>query len=148
MRAIHLVAVLMFLGAGLLVVPMPSSAATSRGSIQIHSRVCPAGAIQLYRDCHDSPGPSGAMFTVDSRVPKPIADNGNVSFGRVTAADHLISITSGYSARSYRRLAAYCSNSTTGIYPQIATITFQPEPQFWVRVGSGSRLTCDVYFVR
>jgi hypothetical protein len=146
MRGIHLFTAVIFAGI-LLAAPMSSSAELARGSIMIHARLCPAGAIQLFRDCHDVPGPAGIMYTVDSRVPKATNLSGNVSFGQVTAGDHLIRVTSGFDPAAYSRLAGYCSNSTTGIYPHVAIITFQPNPQFWVRVGSGSRLTCDLYYI-
>jgi hypothetical protein len=146
MRGIHLFTAVIF-AAILLAAPMSSSAETARGSIMIHARLCPAGALQLFRDCHDAPGPIGIMYTVDSRTPKATDPLGNVSFGRVTAGDHLIRVASGFAPAAYSRVAGFCSNSTTGIYPHVAIITFQPNPQFWVRVGSGSRLTCDLYYI-
>ena len=147
MHTLRSLLVIMLTAVAVLVVATPSDAAVSRGSIQIHSRVCDPGAIQLYRDCHDNPGPAGATYTIDKRVPKAIADSGNVSFGRVIAGDHLVTLTSGYDPDAHSRLYAYCSNSTTGLYPTIATILYSETPQFWVRLAAGSRLTCDVYFV-
>jgi len=147
MHTFRTLVVIMLSAVAILVVAAPSDAALSRGSVHIHSRVCGAGVVQLYRDCHDNPGPTGATYTIDRRVPKPIGDNGNVSFGRATAGDHLVTLTSGYDADKYSRLQAYCSNSTTGGQLNIATILYSETPQFWVRVAPGSRLTCDVYFV-
>jgi hypothetical protein len=91
MRALGLsrllaVAIIATLALSVLGAASPASAAPARGSVMIHSRVCPlnlpAGSM-LFDDCHSHPGPSGAEFTVDNRVPKAIGANGNVSFGRL-----------------------------------------------------------------
>ena len=48
----------------------------------------------------------------------------------------------------YSRVTGFGSNLTTGMNPpDIAIVTFQPNPQFWVRVGSGSCQTCDLSFI-
>jgi len=128
----------------------PAGAATGRGSIMIHSRACPlnlpAGSM-LFDACHPHPGPSGAQFTVDSRVPKNIAANGNVSFGSVTAGDHLVTLTSDFQPNEFLNVRAFCSNSVGGSGVHEATILHGDQAQFWVRVGAGSQLTCDVYFI-
>ena len=118
-----------------------------RGSIVIHSRACEVDAVSLYDDCHDLGGPAGSVYTIDNRVPKAIDGNGNVSFGRATAGDHLVTLTSGYDSGAYRKIRAFCSNSATGTGPNEATILYSETPQFWVRVAPHSRLTCDVYFI-
>ena len=128
----------------------PVGAQTARGSIMIHSRACPlnlpAGSM-LFEACHPHPGPTGAQFTVDSRVPKNIGANGNVSFGRVTAGDHLITLTSDFQQNEFLTVRAFCSNSVGGSGIHEATILHGDQAQFWVRVGAGSQLTCDVYFI-
>jgi hypothetical protein len=128
----------------------PADAALARGSIMIHSRVCPLDlppGSMLFDDCHSHPGPSGAEFTVDNRVPKAIAANGNVSFGRVTAGDHLITLTADWQPNEFLGMRAFCSNSVGGSGIHEATILRGDQAQFWVRVGAGSQLTCDVYFI-
>jgi hypothetical protein len=141
----RLILVLIALAAPAHLMSRTASAELARGSVHIHSRVCDTTATQLYRDCHDNPGPSGAVYTIDNRVPKAINADGNVSFGRATAGDHLVKVVSGVPA-GYEGLRAFCSNST-GTRIVEATINFGATPTFWVRVGAGSRLTCDVYFI-
>ena len=140
--------VLMFLAIAVVVPALTDSAGaqTARGSVHIHSRICDETAVQLFRDCHDNPGPAGATYTIDKRVPKAIDANGNVSFGQATAGDHLVKITSGMPSE-YSNIRAFCSNSVGGSGVHEATVVFGAAPQFWVRVGAGSRLTCDVYFI-
>jgi hypothetical protein len=122
----------------------------ARGSVVIHARVCPlnlpAGSM-LFDACHPHPGPDGAEFTVDKRVPKEIGANGNVSFGRVTAGDHLITLTADWQPNEFLGMRAFCSNVTLGSGPNEATILRGDQAQFWVRVGVGSQLICDVYFI-
>lgn len=141
------VMVLVALAVAAPVMSTPSAAQTARGTVAIHSRACDADAVDLFDDCHGLAGPTGAVYTVDSRVPKPIASNGNVSFGGVTAGDHLVTLTSGFDSGAYSSVRAFCSNSATGAGPNEATILYSDTPQFWVRVAPGSRLTCDVYFI-
>ncbi len=127
-----------------------AGAANPRGSIHIHARICPLelpANAQLFRDCHDFPGPEGAAFKIDNRQSKGIASNGNVSFGRVTAGDHLVTLTSDFQPNEFLQVRAFCSNSATGTGPNEATILYGDQAQFWVRVAPASRLTCDVYFI-
>jgi hypothetical protein len=119
---------------------------TTLGSVMIHSRICPTTATQLFRDCHPNPGPAGWMYTIDKRVPKTINSVGNVSFGSVRPGDWLVTIVSGKPS-AYSNIRAFCSNSVGGSGVHEATILWSKTPQFWVRVGSGSKLTCDVYFI-
>lgn len=125
----------------------PSAAAASRGGIVIHSRACEVDAVQLYDDCHGLGGPTGATYTIDSRVPKEINGSGNVSFGSVLPGDHLVTLTSGYDSGAYSHMRVFCTNSKNGGGPNEATVLYSNTPQFWVRVGDGSTLTCDVYFI-
>ena len=127
------------------VMTQPAGAATGRGTVAIHSRICGDDATQLFDDCHGNPGPAGAMYKIDNRVPKPIV-GGNVSFGRAFAGDHLVTLTSGLPSR-YSSMRAFCSNSVGGSGVNEATILYSDTPQFWVRLAAGSRLTCDVYFI-
>ena len=142
------VLILLLLAIAAVVPSLTESAARTpaRGSVHIHSRICDETAVQLYADCHDNPGPAGATYTIDNRVPKAIGANGNVSFGRATAGDHLVKITSGMPS-DYSNIRAFCSNSVGGSGVHEARVVFGAVPQFWVRVGAGSRLTCDVYFI-
>jgi hypothetical protein len=127
-----------------------ANAADPRGSIHIHSRICPLelpANAQLFRDCHDHGGPDGASFTIDNRQSKDIDSNGNVSFGRATAGDHLVTLTSDFQPNEFLRVRAFCSNLATGTGPNEATILHGDQAQFWVRVAPGSKLVCDVYFI-
>jgi hypothetical protein len=124
-----------------------STAADSTGTIAIHSRVCDADAVDLYADCHPNPGPTGAIYTVDSRTPKGISGTGLASFGGLKAGDHLVTLTSGYDSGAYHSVRAFCTNSVNGGGPNEAVVLQSNTPQFWVRLGAGSRLTCDVYFI-
>jgi hypothetical protein len=128
----------------------PANAADPRGSIHLHARICPLelpANAQLFRDCHDHAGPDGASFKIDSRQSKDIDGNGNVSFGRVTAGDHLVTLTSDFQPNEFLRVRAFCSNLATGTGPNEATILHGDQAQFWVRVAPGSKLVCDVYFI-
>ena len=145
--AITLVAVVAMTVLGLF---SPASATHTRGSIHIHARICPLelpANAQLFRDCHDFAGPSGAAFKIDNRQSKDIASDGNVSFGQVTAGDHLVTLTSDFQPNEFLAVRAFCSNSATGTGPNEATILYGDQAQFWVRVAPASRLTCDVYFI-
>ena len=122
------------------------AAAAEPGTIAIHSRICDADAVQLFRDCHGNPGPAGATYKVGNRTPKTIGTSGNVSFGAVAAGDRLVTLTSGLPA-AYDSIRAFCSNSVGGSGVHEATILYSATPQFWVRLAAGSRLTCDVYFI-
>lgn len=126
------------------------SADHTRGSIMIHARVCPVELPangQLFHDCHGHPGPEGASFKIDNRQSKDIAANGNVSFGRVTAGDHLVTLTSDFQPNEFLGMRAFCTNMATASGPHEATILHGDQAQFWVRVAPGSQLICDVYFI-
>ena len=108
--------------------------------------VLSAGA-QLFRDCHPHPGPAGAEFTIDNRQPKGINASGNVSFGRATAGDHLVTLTSDFQPNEFLGLRAFCSKLASGTGPNEATILPGDQAQLGVRVAPGSMLVCDVYFI-
>ena len=144
------VAILAALAISVLGATSPAGAELARGSIVIHSRICPlnmpAGSF-LFDQCHHRPGPDGAEFTVDNRVPKAINEDGNVSFGGATAGDHLITLTSDFQPNEFLKMRAFCSNVTLGSGPNEAFIRSGDQADFWVRVGVGSKLVCDVYFI-
>ena len=143
-------AVLLALALSVIGSPAPAGAELPRGSIFIHPRICPlnmpAGSF-LFDQCHDFPGPEGVEFKVDNRVPKGMNENGSVTFGRVTAGDHLITLTSDFQPNEFLKMRAFCSNVTLGSGPNEAFIRSGDQVDFWVRVGVGSRLVCDVYFI-
>ena len=141
------IAAIMALAVVLPAIAAPSATAATTGTIAIHSRHCEVDAKQLYADCHGNPGPAGAVYTIDSRVPKAIDGSGNVSFGGAAAGDHLVTLTSGFDSGAYSHLRAFCSNSVGGSGVHEATILYSNTPQFWVRLAAGSRMTCDVYFI-
>jgi hypothetical protein len=141
------IAAIMALAIVLPALTAPSATAASTGTVAIHSRHCQVDAKQLYDDCHGNPGPAGAVYTIDNRVPKAIDGSGNVSFGGAEAGDHLVTLTSGFDSGAYSHLRAFCSNSVGGSGVHEATILYSNTPQFWVRLAAGSRLTCDVYFI-
>jgi hypothetical protein len=139
---------LALLGAAL--VPMlshGSQAAGTKGTIAIHSRACEVDSVDLYADCHGNPGPTGAVYTVGKRTPKAISSTGLVSFGGEAPGDHLVTLTSGFDSGAYSSMRVFCTNSKNGGGPNEATVLYSETPQFWVRLGAGSRLTCDVYFI-
>jgi hypothetical protein len=147
----RLVAVaLMFAFALTLIGPASSADAAARGSIHLHSRICPtsmpAGS-NIYDQCHHRPGPEGARFKIDSRQSKDINASGNVSFGSVTAGDHLVVLTSDFQPNEFLHLRAFCTNLGTGSGPNEAPIHFGNQASFWVYVAPGSQLVCDVYFL-
>ena len=142
-----MIAAVMALAVVLPALTAPSATAAKPGTVAIHSRHCQVDAKQLYDDCHGNPGPSGAVYTIDNRVPKAIDGSGNVSFGGAAAGDHLVTLTSGFDSGAYSHLRAFCSNSVGGSGVHEATILYSNTPQFWVRLAAGSRLTCDVYFI-
>ena len=141
----YVIVMMLALAVAIPVMTQPAGAATARGTVVIHSRICSASATQLFRDCHGNPGPAGAMYKIDNRVPKAIV-GGNVSFGGAFAGDHLVTLTSGLPSK-YSSLRAFCSNSVGGSGVHEATILYSKTPQFWTRLAAGSRLTCDVYFI-
>jgi hypothetical protein len=141
---------LMFALMGAAIAPMLSGgagAAGSTGTIAIHSRACDADSTDLFADCHGNPGPTGAEYTVGNRQPKGISSTGLVSFGGERAGDHLVTLTSGFDSGAYSSLRVFCTNSANGSGPNETTVLYSNTPQFWVRLGAGSRLTCDVYFI-
>lgn len=131
-----------------------TAGAAARGSIVIHPRLCPfdlAPVDGLFDACHGTPGPDDVTFTVDHRRDKAMDVRGNVRFGQVTAGDHLVVLTTDYQPNEFLQLKAFCSNvnpttGTTG--PNEATIRSTDQASFYVRVGAGSQLVCDVYFLR
>lgn len=131
-----------------------TAGAASRGGIVIHPRLCPfdlGPGDSLFEECHGTPGPDGVTFTIDNRREKVMDSRGNVSFGSVTAGDHLVILTTDYQPNEFLQLRAFCSNinpttGTTG--PNEATIRTTDQASFYVRVGAGSKLVCDVYFIR
>ncbi len=131
-----------------------TAGAAGRGGIVIHPRLCPfdlAPGDSLFEECHGTPGPDDVTFRVDSRREKAIDSRGNVSFGQVTAGDHLVILTTDYQPNEFLQLRAFCSNinpttGTTG--PNEAAIQSTDQASFYVRVGAGSKLVCDVYFFR
>ena len=146
-RTLRSLAIVTFMALAVLVPALsaPSAMAADRGTVVIHSRICGTDAEQLYADCHDNPGPAGATYTIDNRVPKATV-GGYVSFGGAFAGDHLVTLTSGIPDK-YSSLRAFCSNSVGGSGVHEATILYSDTPQFWTRLAAGSRLTCDVYFI-
>lgn len=153
LKSVRSVFVALFLAA-IVTLPMVGATATAadppRGSIHIHTRVCPLNlppGSMLFDSCHQFPGPEGARFKIDSRQSKDINSAGNVSFGRVTAGDHLVTLTSDFQPNEFLRLRAFCSNLATGTGPNEAFIRSGDQADFWVRVAPGSRLVCDVYFI-
>jgi hypothetical protein len=130
----------------------PASAAT-RGSITIHSRICPVNmptGSNIYDQCHSHPGPEGARFKIDNRQSKDVNASGNVSFGQVTSGDHLVTLTSDFQPNEFLHMRAFCTNLTTGSGPNEAPIIFPSssgQAQFWVYLASGGKLVCDVYFI-
>lgn len=131
-----------------------TAGAAARGGIVIHPRLCPfdlGPGDSLFEECHDTPGPDDVTFKVDTRREKGLDSRGNVSFGSVTAGDHLVTLTTDYQPNEFLQLRALCSNinpttGTTG--PNEATIRTTEQASFYVRVGAGSKLVCDVYFIR
>jgi hypothetical protein len=127
-----------------------ASAATPRGSIHLHARLCPtsmpAGS-NLFDQCHSRSAPDGTNFKIDSRQSKGANTAGNVSFGKVTAGDHLVTLTSDWQPNEFLHVRAFCTNLATGSGPNEATILYGDQMQFWVRVAPGSKLVCDFYFM-
>jgi len=128
----------------------PARAADTRGSITLHSRICPmnmpAGA-NIYDQCHHRPGPDGAKFKIDSRQSKSINSSGNVSFGQATAGDHLVTLTADFQPNEFLRMKVFCTNTTTGSGPNEAPIIYGNQAKFWVRLAPSGKLVCDVYFL-
>jgi|tagenome__1003787_1003787.scaffolds.fasta_scaffold20645756_2 hypothetical protein len=130
--------------------PGSARAADPRGSIHLHARTCPtsipAGS-NIFDLCHGNPGPDGTSFKIDHRQSKDADSSGNVSFGSVTAGDHLVTLTSDWQPNEFLGMLVYCSNLATGTGPNMATVLRGDQAQFWVRVAPGSQLVCDVYFL-
>ena len=59
----------------------------------------------------------------------------------------LMTLTSDFQPNEFLNVRAFCSNSVGGSGIHEATILHGDQAQFWVRVGAGSQLTCDVYFI-
>ena len=144
------VALLVAFAMSLLAVGSPARAADTRGSITLHSRICPTtmpSGSNIFDQCHHRPGPEGAKFKIDNRQSKSINSSGNVSFGQVTPGDHLVTLTSDFQPNEFLKVRAFCSNVTLGSGPNEAFIRHGDQADFWVRVGAGSQLICDVYFM-
>lgn len=128
----------------------PAGAAGTRGSITIHSRICPttmpAGS-NIYDQCHHRPGPDGAKFKIDNRQSKSINSSGNVSFGQVTSGDHLVTLTATWQPNEFLKMKVYCTNTVTGSGPNEAPIIYGNQAKFWVWLAPNGKLVCDVYFL-
>jgi len=128
----------------------PSAAAATRGSITIHSRICPttiSTGSDIFALCHGHAGPDDASFKIDSRQSKSINASGNVSFGQVTAGDHKVVLTADWQPNEFLGMRVFCSNLVTGSGPNQASITYGNQASFWVYLAPGGKLVCDVYFL-
>ncbi len=124
--------------------------AAARGSITIHSRICPTTiptGSDIFDLCHGNPGPDGARFKVDNRQSKYIDSHGNVSFSQVTAGDHKVVLTSDWQPNEFLGMRVFCTNLVTGSGSNQAGITYGNQASFWVYLAPGGKLVCDVYFL-
>jgi hypothetical protein len=147
-RSSFAVALIAVVAVVLLALAAPAGAAASRGSVTIHSRICPTTPpplTNLFNQCHHRPGPDGASFRLDNRQSKPIAANGNVSFGRATVGTHTVFLTSDFQPNEFLRLRVFCSsNGGTAVE---RSIRHGDQASFRVYVGAGAKVVCDVYFI-
>jgi hypothetical protein len=128
----------------------PAGAADTRGSITIHSRVCPThmpSGSEIFDQCHNRPGPDGAKFRLDSRQSKSTNSSGNVSFGQITSGDHLVTLTASWQPNEFLHMKVYCTNTVTGSGPNEAPIIYGNQAKFWVWLAPSGKLVCDVYFL-
>lgn len=143
------VALIVAIAVSLFAAASPASAA-ARGSITIHSRICPttmpAGS-NIFDQCHGRPGPEGARFKIDNRQSKDINASGNVSFGQVTSGDHRVVLTSDFQPNEFLHVRAFCTNTVTGSGPHETPVRSGNQAYFWVWLAPGGKLVCDVYFI-
>ena len=144
------VALLAAFAMSLLSFASPAGAADTRGSITLHSRICPTNmpsGSNIFDQCHNRPGPDGAKFKIDNRQSKSINSAGNVSFGQVTAGDHLVTLTAAWQPNEFLGMKVYCTNTVTGSGPHEAPIIYGNQAKFWVWLAPKGKLVCDVYFL-
>lgn len=150
LRFVRLLTVALVLAGGVLFPALATSvSANTRGSVVIHARFCrtTVGSANVFAECHDNPR-VGDYFRIDNRQPKPTDVNGNVSFGRATAGDHFIQLTSGYDSGQFSHFKAFCSNIRAGTGPNEARVYNDGEyPYFYGRLGAGDQLVCDFYYI-
>ena len=122
-----------------------TAGADRRGTIVSHARYCHPGADDgnIVEECHDN-RVIAADFKDDNRRSKPTALNGNVSFKRVVAGDHLITLTDAVEAGRSTSYKASCSNVLAGTGHDEAVVRMSESPDFYVRLGAGDRLVCVV----
>jgi hypothetical protein len=144
------VTLLVVFAMSLLAIGSPARAADTRGSITLHSRICPTSmpsGSNIFDQCHHRPGPEGAKFKIDNRQSKSINASGNVSFGQVTTGDHLVTLTADWQPNEFLGMKVYCTNTVTGSGPNEAPIIYGNQAKFWVWLAPNGKLVCDVYFL-
>jgi hypothetical protein len=144
------IALIVAFATSLVATAAPARAADTRGSITLHSRICPTSmpsGSDIFDQCHHRPGPDGAKFKVDTRQSKSIDASGNVSFGQVASGDHLVTLTASWQPNEFLGMAVFCTNTVTGSGPNEASIIYGNQAKFWVWLAPNGKLVCDVYFL-
>jgi hypothetical protein len=119
-----------------------SSAQTAGASLEIHKRVCPAGATgNIFDDCHGNPPTQTTTFSVDGGAATAVDASGNVTFTGLAAGDHTVTEVEGIPLE-FANLRVFCSveGDATGAVEVTTT-----GPDFTVTLADGQHMICDSY---
>ena len=130
------------LAAALLIGGAGSTFAQADGTIEIHKRVCAAGATgNLFAECHDNAPEQTVAFSLDGGAAQAVDASGNVVFSGLAAGTYALSETDG-PPLDFVDLRVFCSVQGDGsVAYEVAT----DGPNFSIEVDDGAYLVCDVY---
>ena len=120
------------------------SAQTAGASLEIHKRVCPAGATgNIFDDCHGNPPTQTTTFSVDGGAAIAVDAGGDVTFTGLAAGAHTVTEVEGIPLE-FANLRVFCSleGDATGAV-EVATTG----NEFSVTLADGDSMICDSYSI-
>jgi hypothetical protein len=116
--------------------------AQATASLEIHKRVCPAGATgNVFDECHGNPPTQTVTFSVDGGAAAAVDASGNVTFTGLAAGAHTVTEIEGIPLE-FVNLRVFCSveGDAAGAV-EVATT----DQNFSVTLADGDHMICDVY---
>jgi hypothetical protein len=115
----------------------------AEGTLELHKRVCPAGAptTSIFDECHGTPPSQEVSFSVDGGAPVAVDEEGNVIFIGLAPGSHQVTEIEGIPLE-FVELRVYCSVRGSGLD---AFETTTDGPTFTVEIGPAEDVVCDIY---